>query len=123
MADSKKGPKSPKKTTAIRRAKLVVPKGLEPVYANVVRIAHTPSEMVFDFGQLLPADPLAPIKARVLMSPLSAKLLQRALTENLSKFETTFGEIKIPQGKSLADSLFRSQRPPENPEEPSGDSD
>ena len=121
MADSEKGPKSPKKTTAIRRAKLVLPKGLEPVYANVVRIAHTPSEMVFDFGQLLPADPQAPIKARVLMSPLSAKLLQRALTENLSKYENTFGEIKIPQGKSLADSLFRSKPPPENPDEPSGD--
>jgi len=53
----------------------------------------------------------------VLMSPLSAKLLERALADNLSKYETTFGEIKIPRGKSLADDLFRSLQPPEPPTE------
>lgn len=114
MADSKKDPKEGAKP-GIKRPKLVVPKGLEPTYANVVRIAHTPSEIVFDFGQLLPADGEAPIKSRVLMSPLSAKLLQRALAENIAKYEANFGEIKIPQGKSLADSLFRSLQPPDDP--------
>jgi hypothetical protein len=121
MAESKKGADAPKKARRVTRPKLVVPAGMEPVYANVVRIAHTPSEIVFDFGQLLPGDPQAPIKSRVMMSPLSAKLLHRALSENLSKYETTFGEIKIPQGKSLADSLFRSAPPPESPKEPPGD--
>lgn len=118
MADSAKDPKQPGKAPPRKRPRLVVPKDLEPRYANVVRIAHTPSEMVFDFGQLLPGDPQAPIKSRILMSPLSAKLLQRALAENIAKYESTFGEITIPQGKSLADSLFRSLQPPEDPGEP-----
>ena len=121
MAESKKGAGAPKKAPKIIRPKLVVPEGTEPVYANVVRIAHTPSEIVLDFGQLLPGDPQAPIRSRVMMSPLSAKLLQRALSENLRKFEATFGEIKIPQGKSLADNLFRPQQSPESPKDPPGD--
>lgn len=118
MSESEKKPKAKKKGAAIKRPRLVVPKGLEPAYANIVRIAHTPSEMVFDFGQFLPGDPQAMIKARVMMSPLSAKLLQHALAENIAKYETTFGEIKIVQGKSLADSLFRSPLPPEEPSDP-----
>ena len=46
---------------------------------------------------------------------LSAKLLQQALADNLTKFETVFGEIKLPPGKSLADDLFRALQPPEPP--------
>jgi hypothetical protein len=48
------------------------------------------------------------------MSPLGAKLLQRALAENLSKYEAAYGEIKIPGENSLADFLFR---PPTAPKE------
>ena len=97
------------------RPKIVLPPGTETIYSNVVRIAHSPSEMVFDFGRLLPGESEALIKTRVLMSPLSAKLLQRALADNLAKFETVFGEIKIPQGKTLADDLFKSLQSPEPP--------
>lgn len=115
MADTKS--KSSKKNEP-RRPQLITPPDLDAVYANVVRIAHTPSEIVFDFGRLLPGDQDAPIRARVLMSPLSAKLLQRALAENLSKYENNFGEIKVPQGKSLADHLFRPLQPPDGSEGP-----
>ena len=59
----------------------------------------------------------APVVARILMSPLSAKLFQHALSENLTKYEATFGEIVIPKKQSLADDLFRSLQPPEAPEE------
>ncbi len=97
------------------RPRLVLPPNIEVVYSNVVRIAHSPAEMVFDFGRLLPGEQDALIKARVMMSPLGAKLMQRALAENLAKFETQFGEIKIPTGKSLADDLFKSLQPPEPP--------
>jgi hypothetical protein len=45
------------------------------------------------------------------MSPLGAKLLQRALAENLSRYEAAFGEIKIPGENSLADFLFRPPAP------------
>ena len=76
----------------------------------MVRIAHTPSEIMFDFARMLPSDPHASVVSRVLMSPLSAKLMLQALSENLTKYETTFGEIKVPQKQSLADFLFN---PPE----------
>jgi len=102
-----------------------VPAGLEAVYANLVRIAHSPSEMVLDFAHLLPGVPSASVRARIVMSPLGAKLLYRALGENLQRYEAAFGEIKVPGGASLADYLFRPQNPPEarpehKPDPPSG---
>ena len=90
-----------------KRPQLILPKDLEPSYANLVRIAHTPAEVILDFARLLPGDPGAKIVSRVLVSPVSAKLLVGALNENLAKYEAQFGEIKIPQKQSLADFLFR----------------
>ena len=99
--------------------KLEMPDDLRSVYANLVRIAHSPSELVFDFAQLLPGNMKAPVQARVLMSPLSAKLLQRALAENIAKYEATFGTINIPKKQaSLADFLFKqAQNQPHKPDE------
>jgi Protein of unknown function (DUF3467) len=91
---------------------LEVPDDLATNYANVVRIAHSPSELVFDFAHLLPGVTPARVCTRVVMSPLGAKLLQRALAENLSRYETAFGEIKIPGEGSLADFLFKPPAPP-----------
>ena len=92
---------------------LEVPADLQPVYANLVRIAHSPADLVFDFAHLLPGESKAIIRARILMSPLSAKLLYRALGENLARYESTFGEIALPRA-SLADQLFKPfQQPPD----------
>jgi len=91
---------------------LEVPADLVTNYANVVRIAHSPSELVFDFAHLLPGVTPARVCTRVVMSPLGAKLLQRALAENLSRYEAAFGEIKVPGENSLADFLFRPPAPP-----------
>lgn len=118
MADPKQSPKGEEagKPAVPPRPRLVIQPGLDAIYSNVVRIAHSPSELVFDFGRLLPGEIEVHIKARVMMSPLSAKLLQRALADNLSKYETIFGEIKVPQGKSLADDLFHLPPEPPKPE-------
>jgi hypothetical protein len=51
------------------------------------------------------------------MTPLSAKLLLRALIENLGRYEAAFGEITVPSNSSLAESLFRPPHPPEPPKE------
>jgi hypothetical protein len=52
------------------------------------------------------------------MSPLSAKLLYRALAENLARYEAAFGEIHMPVS-TLADHLFKPfQQPPEGPHAP-----
>jgi hypothetical protein len=57
------------------------------------------------------------VVSRVLVSPLSAKLMLNALSENLAKYEAQFGTIEIPHKQSLADFLFK----PPNKEDESED--
>lgn len=92
---------------------LELPATLEPNYANLALITHSAMEVVIDFARVLPGVPKGRVCSRVVMTPLSAKLLLRALTENLSRFEAQFGEIHVPEGTSLADQLFG--RPPGEP--------
>jgi len=99
---------------------LELPADLHAVYANLARIAHSPSDIVLDFAHLLPGEPRARIRSRVVMTPLNAKLLVRALTENIAKYEAAFGEIPLPPSNSLADNLFR---PFQGPSEPPKDKD
>ncbi|NMC13713.1 MAG: DUF3467 domain-containing protein [Chloroflexi bacterium] len=94
---------------------LEFPQDLVIEYVNLVRIAHSPSEMVFDFAHILPGYQSARVQSRIVMSPLGSKLLYRALGENLAKYEATFGEIPMPGGGSLADQLFRHNSPPDKP--------
>ena len=97
---------------------LELPADLEIVYANLARIAHSPADIVLDFAHLLPGEPRAKVRSRVVMTPLSAKLLVRALTENIARYEASFGEIPLPTNNSLADNLFRPfQQPPDPPKE------
>jgi hypothetical protein len=93
------------------------PAGLELEYVNLVRIAHSPSELVFDFALLLPGMSSAKVSSRIVMSTLGAKLFYRALGENLAKYEAIFGEIHVPGEVTLADHLFRPPASPENPPE------
>jgi hypothetical protein len=93
-----------------------LPAGLAVEYVNLVRIAHSASELVFDFASLLPGSGPAKVSSRIIMSPLSAKLFQRALTENLAKYEASFGEIHVPGDSSLAEHLFRPPAPPDRPQ-------
>ena len=97
--------------------KINVPEGMEPAYANLARISHSPADIVIDFAHILPGETSANIRSRVVMSPLSAKLLLRALSENLARYEAAFGEITVPSNNSLAESLFRPPHPPEPPKE------
>jgi hypothetical protein len=43
-------------------------------------------------------------------------LFFRALSENLSRYEKTFGEIKVPGEATLADELFKPSNSPDNPD-------
>jgi hypothetical protein len=87
-------------------AEIIIPADLDAVYANMARITHSPSEFIFDFAQMLPGMKGPAFKSRILLSPLSAKLIYKALGDNLAKFEASFGEITIPGSTSLADHLF-----------------
>jgi hypothetical protein len=93
---------------------LELPEGLETTYANLARISHSPADMVLDFAHLLPGEATARIRARIVMTPLSIKLLLRAMGENLARYEAAFGEIKVPGNSSLAEHLFKPPHPPED---------
>lgn len=92
-----------------------VPEDLQPIYSNLVRISHSPSEIVLDFSRLLPGQLSPRVLARILMAPMGAKLLFRALGENLARYEAAYGEIKLPGESSLASDLFGQIHPPEPP--------
>jgi hypothetical protein len=91
---------------------LELPADIRPAYANLARIVHSPADVMIDFAHLMPGDSKARITSRVLLSPLSAKLLLRALAENISRYESSFGEIVVP-ASSLADQLFKPAQPPD----------
>jgi hypothetical protein len=48
------------------------------------------------------------------MSPTAMKLFLHAMSENIKRYESKFGEISLPVKHTLADDLFR---PPTTPEE------
>ncbi len=68
----------------------------EGTYSNLAVITHNPTEFVVDFIQVVPNMPKARVKSRIILSPQHAKRLQRALTENVGKYEQQFGSIREP---------------------------
>jgi len=64
------------------------------VYSNLAIVNHSPTEFVVDFISMMPGMPKAKVKSRVVLTPQHAKRLIGALSENLKKYESNFGEIK-----------------------------
>lgn len=94
-----------------------VPPDLDAVYSNLALITHSASEIIIDFARAMPNTPKAKVYARIITTPLHAKLLLRALGENLEKYESQFGEIKMPnRGDALAQQFFGAAKPPQPPE-------
>ncbi len=68
-------------------------------YANFASIVHNFSEFIVDFGRIVPAREEVQVVSRIVMTPVHAKQLMRALTENVAIFERNYGEIaEGPQG-------------------------
>ncbi len=65
------------------------------VYANLVIVSHSDSEIIFDFARMLPGKPKARIHSRVILNPKNAKLFLNAFQDNIEKYEKKFGTIKI----------------------------
>ncbi|RLD07457.1 MAG: DUF3467 domain-containing protein [Chloroflexi bacterium] len=89
---------------------------LQTTYANLARIAHSPADIVLEFAHLLPGLKKAKVSSRVVMTPVSAKLLLKALNDNLARYEAAFGEIMLPKSNSLADNLFKPFLSPDSGE-------
>ncbi len=83
-----------------------IPADLQETYSNFALIQHTASEFILDFARIMPNVPKARVGARVVTTALHAKLLLRALQENIDRYEAQFGTIYIPQGDGLAKQLF-----------------
>jgi hypothetical protein len=65
------------------------------IYSNLAVITHSSSEFVIDFVRIMPGIPKAKVKSRVILTPEHAKRLLLALKENVNKFESQFGTIKV----------------------------
>ena len=67
----------------------------EGTYSNLAIISHSNAEFVIDFTRILPGVPKAKVQSRVIMTPQHAKMLLSALNDNISKFESQNGVIKM----------------------------
>ena len=71
------------------------------VYSNLAIITHSPSEFVCDFIQMMPGVPKGKVRSRVIMTPINAKRLMKALNENVEKFEENHGVIEDVDNPSM----------------------
>ena len=71
-------------------------------YSNLAVISHSPNEVFIDFINMAPNMPQAKVQSRIIMTPENAKNLLAALSDNIRKYEATFGEIthKQPKGSN-----------------------
>lgn len=70
----------------------------EGTYSNLAIITHSNSEFIVDFIRLMPGVPRAKVKSRIVLTPLHAKRLLKALSDNVQRFESQHGEIQDIQG-------------------------
>lgn len=76
------------------------------IYSNLAVITHSSSEFVVDFVRIMPGIPKADVKSRIILTPEHAKRLMLALQDNVRKFESLHGPIKVnenplPQGNVM----------------------
>lgn len=90
-----------------KKVAIDVSKDLTGIYANVAFMRYGLGEMIFDFGQVLPASKRGQVLSRVIMSPAHAKMLHTALGQQITKYELQFGEIKLPSATDLPSQFFR----------------
>jgi hypothetical protein len=87
MSD-KKGPKEKQLNIAIDE------NVADGVYSNLAIINHSTSEFIVDFITVMPGAPKARVKSRVILTPEHAKRFQKALAENIQRFENVNGTIE-----------------------------
>ncbi len=68
------------------------------IYSNLAVITHSSSEFVIDFVRIMPGIPKANVKSRVILTPEHAKRLLMALQDNIKKYESVNGPIKVRSG-------------------------
>jgi len=82
----------------------IAPDKAQGVFANLALIAHTPTEFVLDFAQIMPGIQQANVVSRVIVTPDQVKKILMALQNNISQYEQKFGTIQTiggPVGNTL----------------------
>jgi len=86
--------------------------GLQPIYANFVKVVPSPEELVLEFGlnPNLPGTVPVPVKIsqRLVLNYYTAKRLWGALAISLQRHEQTFGVLEIDVNKRV---VAPGQRP------------
>jgi hypothetical protein len=68
-------------------------KTAEGIYVNFLSVFHNQAEFVMDFGRMVPGKPEVKVMARLLTNPTALKQIVRTLTENLERYEKSFGPV------------------------------
>lgn len=68
-------------------------------YSNLAIISHSKSEFIIDFASNLPGMPGPKINNRIVMTPEHAKRLLNALADNVARYESHFGQIRLDEGQ------------------------
>jgi len=71
-------------------------KTAEGTYVNFLSVFHNQAEFVMDFGRIVPGKPEVKILARLMTNPIALKQVVKTLSENLDRYEKSFGPI--PEG-------------------------
>jgi len=67
----------------------------EGIYSNLAIITHSNTEFVLDFIRVMPGVPKAKVKSRIVLTPEHAKRLLTAIQDNIEKYESVNGRIRI----------------------------
>ena len=65
------------------------------IYSNLAIISHSPTEFTLDFVQMLPGMAKPSVGTCVIMTPEHTKRLLKALMDNVQRYESQFGEIRL----------------------------
>lgn len=66
----------------------------EGTYSNLAIITHSFSEFIIDFVKVMPGVPKGKVKSRIILTPHHAKRLLKALKENITRYESNFGNVE-----------------------------
>lgn len=87
-------------TKKVNQLKIELPESkAEGNYSNFTVISHSAAEFVLDFARVMPGAPKAIVQSRIIMTPIHAKTLLYTLQDNIAKFESKFGGIKLPENE------------------------
>jgi len=63
-------------------------------YSNLVVVHHNAEEFTLNFVYMFPTVPQGKLVSSLILSPMHAKRLMRALEENVAKYEAQFGPLR-----------------------------